>query len=120
MELQSCPHCGANHPNGMTFCTPAALPLAPGVRHAYPLAIREAGLGTAMGLFMKTMPYALARFGILFAASVITLIWCVIAFGGWAFFGARVHPFLGFAWFMLCCVVYGYVWWTIVRYFLYL
>jgi hypothetical protein len=29
------------------------------------LAVRKASLGAAFGLFLKTMPYALARFGIL-------------------------------------------------------
>ena len=47
---------------------------AQAVRHSYPLAIEDAGLSTAVGLLMKTMPYALARFGILLAVSVGTII----------------------------------------------
>jgi hypothetical protein len=66
------------------------------------------------------MPYALARFGILFAVSVATLIWYVVAFGGWALLGTRVHPLVGFGWFFAACAIYGYLWWLIVRYFLYL
>jgi hypothetical protein len=90
------------------------------VRHSYPLAIREASFSTAFGLLMKTLPYALARFGILLAVSIVTLIWYVVAFGGWAILGRNIHPGVGFGWFLTCCGVYGWVWWLVVRYFLYL
>jgi hypothetical protein len=90
------------------------------VRHSYPVAIRDAGFSTAVGLMMRTLPYALARFGVLLVISVVTLIWYVIAFGGWALLGSRVHPGVGFAWFLFSCAVYGYLWGFVVRYFLYL
>lgn len=93
---------------------------APGVRHAYPLAIQEAGFGTALGLLMKTMPYALARFGVLLAVSLITVVWYVVAFGGFGFLGGTIHPGVGLAWLIACFGVYGWLWWAIVRYFLYL
>jgi hypothetical protein len=69
---------------------------------------------------MKTLPYALARFGILLAVSIVTLIWYVVAFGGWAILGSNIHPGVGLGWFLTCCGVYGWVWWLVVRYFLYL
>ena len=33
---------------------------------------------------------------------------------------AKIHPAIGFIWFLVCCAVYGWLWMTIVRYFLYL
>jgi hypothetical protein len=90
------------------------------VRHSYPLAIREAGLGVSFNLLMKTLPYMLARFGILVAVSIITLIWISVTIGGTAFLGQKIHPWVGYAWLGTGLGVYGYVWRTIVRYFLYL
>jgi hypothetical protein len=90
------------------------------VRHSYPLAIRDAGFGTAVGLMMKTLPYAIIRFGILVAVSIVTVIWYIVAFGGWALLGTKIHPFVGLAWFVAACGIYGYLWWLVVRYFLYL
>jgi len=86
-----------------------AAPAAPrgSVRHAYPLAIRDAGFSTAVGLMMRTLPYALARFAILVVVSLVTLVWYVVAFGGWALLGAKIHPFVGFAWFLVACGIYG-------------
>lgn len=52
------------------------------VRHHYPLAIRQASFGTALGLFLKTMPYALARFGVLVVVSLVTIVWALLTFGG--------------------------------------
>lgn len=90
------------------------------VRHSYPLAVQDAGLGTAISLIMKTLPYALARFGILVAVSVITIIWYVLTFGGAALLGSKIHPFVGYGWLFTGLGVYGYIWWTVVRYGLYL
>ncbi|MDD9932880.1 MAG: hypothetical protein OXT09_04715 [Myxococcales bacterium] len=90
------------------------------VRHSYPLAVEDASLGTALSLVMKTMPYALARFGILLAVSVISIVWYVVTFGGFGFLGSKVHPFAGYLWLFTGMGVYGYFWWTLVRYFLYM
>jgi len=90
------------------------------VRHSYPLAVQDAGLGTAISLFIRTLPYALVRFGILVVVSVITIIWYVLTFGGAALLGGKVHPFLGYGWLFTGLGVYGYIWWTVVRYGLYL
>jgi hypothetical protein len=89
------------------------------VRHSYPLTVRDASFSSALGLVLRTMPYALARFGVLFAVSIATLVWYVVAFGGWAL-ASRISGGLGFAWFVVCCAVYGWLWTLVVRYFLYL
>jgi len=89
------------------------------VRHSYPLAVSEAGFSSSLGLLLQTLPYALVRFGILFAFSVTSLLWYGITFGGGAFLGSRV-PLLGYAWTFSGLGVWGYVYWFVVRYFLYL
>jgi hypothetical protein len=89
------------------------------VRHSYPVAISEASIGTSLSLLIQTFPYALTRFAILFAASVATLIWYGITFGGGAFIGKHV-PLLGWAWILAGLGAWGYVYWFVVRYFLYL
>ena len=105
-------------PPGQPYAS--AGPRAAGVRHSYPLAVREAGFATAVGLMMRTMPYALVRFGVLLCISIVTLVWGILAFGGWGLLAAKVHPGVGFGWFFFLCMIYGYVWTIVVRYFLYL
>lgn len=90
------------------------------VRHSYPLAIGQAGFGTALSLVMRTLPYALVRFGILLGFSIVTIIWFIAAFGIGGFLGAKLHPFVGFGWIIALLGTYGYLWWFIVRYALYL
>jgi hypothetical protein len=90
------------------------------VRHSYPLSVQNADLSTAIGLVMRTAPYALGRFGVLLAISIITLIWYVVTFGGWALLARTIHPVAGLVWFIAGCVMYGYLWRTLVRYFLYM
>lgn len=99
--------------------SPYSHPDAP-VRHSYPLAIEQAGFGTAFNLLMKTLPYAIVRFGILLGFSVVTIVWLIITFGGAGFLGDKVHPWLGVGWMIGGLGLYGYIWWMIVRYFLYL
>lgn len=94
-------------------------PEAP-VRHSYPLVIEQAGFGTALGLVLKTLPYAMVRFGILLAYSFLTIAWLIVTFGGGAFLGNVIHPWLGLGWMAGGLGLYGYVWWLVVRYFLYL
>jgi hypothetical protein len=90
------------------------------VRHSYPLAIEDAGLSTAIGLLMKTLPYAMARFGVLLTVSVVTIIWWVVTFGGFGLLATKLHPWAGYAWLFMGMGLYGYLWRTLVRYFLYL
>ena len=92
----------------------------PAVRHHYPLAIRDASLGTALRLFLQTLPYALARFGILLGVSLVSIVWGVVTFGGGAWLGNKIHPFFGFGWMAVGFGVLGWAWTFIVRYSLYL
>jgi hypothetical protein len=93
-------------------------PEAP-VRHSYPLAITDAGFGTALSLTLQTLPYALARFAVLFAASVMLTLWVVITLAGVVFLGKHV-PILSYVWLFIGCLVPGYAWKLFVRYGLYL
>ena len=90
------------------------------VRHSYPVAINEAGFGTALGLLMKTLPYVVVRFGILVAVSIITIIWMGATFGGTAYLAEKIHPWVGYGWLGTGLGVYGWLWMTMVRYFLYI
>ncbi len=90
------------------------------VRHSYPLAIADAGLSTAFGLMMKTLPFLLARLGVLVAVTIAVLVWWGLALGGLVFFAGRESPILGYGWFVVLAVVAGWLWWAVVRYFLYL
>jgi len=90
------------------------------VRHSYPLAIEEAGFGTAVSLLTRTLPYALARFGILLAFTFVTVIWFALTFGLAALLGSAVHPWMGAGTFIVGLGGYGYAWFVVVRYGLYL
>jgi hypothetical protein len=129
------------HPVGAAFCPETGLALAPAaplpatppttalgsappppgaVRHSYPLAIEQAGLGTAVGLLMKTLPYAALRFAVLVGATIATVVFWVIAIGGAAFLGAKVAPAVGWVWAIAWLVAFGFFWRLFLRYFLYL
>jgi hypothetical protein len=90
------------------------------VRHSYPLAIKEAGFSTAFGLVARTLPYAGVRFLILLGFSVATIVWFILTFGIGGWLGARVHPWIGLGWWVAGFGVYGWAWWVVVRYALYL
>lgn len=116
-------------PAALAPMSPAAVPSAGGlaryshpeqaVRHSYPLAIRSASIGEAMGLLLKTMPFLLVRLGILAGLSVLAMIWWTLLIGGWIFLGSR-SPVLGWAWFFALAIAGGWIWRGVVRYFLYL
>lgn len=91
-----------------------------GIRHHYPLAIRDASIGTAMKLLVKTMPYALARFGILVATSMAAIVWGVLTFGVGAWLGEKIHGIVGLVWMGIGCGAMGWLWTFILRYGLYL
>jgi hypothetical protein len=90
------------------------------VRHAYPLAIRDHGLSTAISLLMQSLPYAIARFGILLGYAVACIIWIVIAFGGAAWAGTHIAGAFGFIWLLACLIGAGWFWGAILRYVLHL
>ncbi len=90
------------------------------IPHNYPLAIGQPGLGTAIGLLMRTMPYAMVRFGVSMLASILTIVFWVIALGGGAWLGAKVAPAVGWIWAIGFLVAFGFFWRLILRYVLYL
>lgn len=90
------------------------------VRHTYPLAVRDHGLVQSMSLLMGSLPYALARFGILLGCAVACIVWIVVAFGGAAFLGNHIASAFGFVWLLLCLGAAGFFWGTILRYVLHL
>src|SRR5579863_4482704 len=98
----------------------ATEPVGAPVRHKYPLAVRDASLTTAVSLVMQSLPYALARFGVLLAASIAVILWLVVMFGGAGWLGVHVAEIFGWAWFILCLVGGGFFWGTVLRYFLHL
>jgi len=89
------------------------------VRHGYPLAITDGSFGTALSLTMQTLPYAVARFAILFGASVALTLWVILTLGGFAFIGKHV-PVLAWVWLFVGVGLPSYLWRLFVRYGLYL
>src|SRR5262245_12189008 len=130
MPTAICPHCHQPHPAGSAFCPttgqalvvaqPGPQALAPqgygGVKHSYPLAIQQASLGTAIGLLMKTLPYAGVRFGINIVVTIATIIFWVSALAGGAFLGAKVTPNLGWIWIIGWLIAFGFIWRLFLRY----
>lgn len=98
----------------------ASSQVPPLVRHSYPLNVRNHGLVAAIGLLAKSLPYAVARFGILLAYSVACIVWIVVAFGGAVWLGNHVASAFGMLWFVLCAVGIGWFWGTVLRYTLHL
>lgn len=103
----------------MTELKPYNHPTEP-IRHSYPLAVSDARLSTALGLVVKTMPYVLIRFAVLVVATLVSVLWFGITIGGASFLGGKVHPWVGFGWFIAGCGIYGWLWSILLRYSLYL
>jgi hypothetical protein len=87
---------------------------------AYPLAVRDASLGTAVGLMARSLPYALARFGVLMVASLVTLIWLVVMLGGGAWLSTHIAGIFGLVWIVGWALLASFLWGTAVRYLLHL
>ena len=98
--------------------TPQAIDAS--VPHNYPLAVRNSGLFSAVGLLVRSLPYALARFAVLFTFSVACIVWFTITMGGAAIAGRFIAPIFGFGWFVLCVVAAGWFWGAVLRYVLHL
>jgi hypothetical protein len=96
------------------------VPPLPMVRHTYPLVVRDHGLGTAISLLIQSLPYALARFGILLGFAVACIVWIVVAFGGAAWLGTHIAGAFGFVWLLICIGGAGFFWGAILRYVLHL
>lgn len=117
---------GPNQPPASVWLTAAApsqqtsAPPGQGVRHAYALAVRDHGLATAVGLVMRSLPYALARFGVQLAFTVGCIFWLIVTFGGAAWLTAHIAQAFGLVWLVVCLVGAGWFWATILRYVLHL
>jgi hypothetical protein len=109
-----------NVPPPSVWTTAPAAPPAASIPHSYPLVVRNHGLGTAFGLLMQSLPYALARCGILLAYSLGGIIWLVVTFGGAAWLSAHIANAFGVVWFILCVVGIGWFWGAVLRYLLHL
>src|SRR5260221_13713889 len=79
------------------------------VRHSYPIAVRGVGLGVALRLLARTLPYALIRFGLLLGLSIGTILWFAVIFGGGAWLGIKVVPVLGWVWVIGGMVLFDYI-----------
>ena len=90
------------------------------VRHAYRLVERDASLTAAVGLMQQSLPYAVARFGVLFGASVVGIVWLTIMIGGGAWLSDHIAHAFGVVWVLFCLVGAGFVWGTLLRYALHL
>jgi hypothetical protein len=88
--------------------------------HSYPLAVRDHGFATALGLLIQSLPYALARLGVDLAFAVGGIIWLVVTFGGAAWLGTHIAQIFGWVWFIGCAVGVGWFWGTVLRYLLHL
>jgi hypothetical protein len=87
-------------------------------RHSYPLAVRDHGLASAVGLLMQSLPYAVARFGVELAFAVGGILWLVVTFGGTAWLGTHIASVFGWLWLIACLVGVGWFWGTVLRYIL--
>jgi hypothetical protein len=69
---------------------------------------------------LRSLPYALMRFGVLIAYSLATIMWLTVMIGGAAWAGMHIAAAFGFVWFVGCAAVGGWVWTALLRYVLYL
>ncbi len=115
---------GPGLPPGSAWGTPSSWssPAAPPPRmpHSYTLAVRDASMTTAVGLVMRTLPYALMRFVVLLAVSIAVIVWLVVMIGGAAWLGEHIATVFGWVWAIGCLAVAGFVWSTLLRYLLHL
>ena len=90
------------------------------IRHAYPLLVRDYSFSTAVGLVWRSLPYALARFGVQIAFTVGVIIWLIVTFGGAAWLGTHIAQAFGWVWLLVCLFGAGWVWATVLRYMMHL
>lgn len=91
-----------------------------GIPHSYPLLVRDHGLATAASLLVKTLPYALARWGVLLAAAAACIVWIAVGVGGAAWLGVHVSSTFGVGWFVVIAFAGGWVWAVVLRYMLHM
>lgn len=91
-----------------------------GIPHSYPLVAHDHGLATALGLLIKTLPYALARWGVLMGSAVACGGWIVAGAGGAAWLGTHVSMAFGVCWLVGALLIGGWIWGGALRYVLHL
>jgi hypothetical protein len=89
------------------------------IRHSYPVVIKSASVGEAMGLLMKTLPFLGVRLGISLGLTVAAIVYWALLIGGFIFL-SKATPLLGWAWLIALGVVAGGLWRFFVRYVLYM
>jgi hypothetical protein len=90
------------------------------IRHAYPLVVRDYSMSAAIGLVLRTLPYALMRFVVLLTVSVVVILWLIVLIGGAAWLGAHIATAFGWVWAIGCLFLGGFIWSTLLRYLLHL
>jgi hypothetical protein len=88
--------------------------------HEYPLAVRNSSLFSAIGLLMRTLPYALVRFAISLGFAIACIIWMTVTLGGAAVAGRFIAPIFGVGWFIICIAAAGWFWGAVLRYVMHL
>jgi len=91
-----------------------------GLSHSYPLLVHDHGLATAFRLLIETLPYALARWGVLLAFAAACAVWALVAVGGAIWLGTHVATAFGYCWLLGVLLVGGWIWGAIARYTLHL
>jgi len=86
----------------------------------YPIAVRDSNLGTAISLMLRTLPYALMRFAMLFGYSLAGIVWLVVMLGGAAWAGTHIAGVFGVIWVVICLALGGWFWHMMLRYALHL
>ncbi|MBR0897308.1 hypothetical protein JQ616_20325 [Bradyrhizobium tropiciagri] len=87
-----------------------------GPSHSYPLLVRDHGLGTALKLLLETLPYALARWGVLLGFAAACAIWAFVAVGGAVWLGTHVASVFGYCWLLGILLLGGWIWGAVLRY----
>lgn len=90
------------------------------VRHSYKVNLKNGDLSESYGLLMKTLPYAMLRFGILMAVTIVTTIWFAVAFIGAGILAKYIAPVVGQVWLLLSVGIFGFGWKFFVHYAVYL
>jgi hypothetical protein len=88
--------------------------------HLHPSLIRDSDIATAFRLLLRTLPYAIARFCVLVTSAALCLLWLTIASGGGWWIGNHVSAGLGIGWSLVWLMGGGFIWVTVLRYFLHL
>ena len=93
-------------------------PQSNGGPHSYPLLVRDHDLATALKLLLKTLPYALARWGVSLGFAAACAVWIGIGAGGALWLGEHVSTTFGVCWLIGAVVAGGWIWTAVLRYLL--